>query len=124
MQMASNESIKQAVMANLGIAFISLHTVADELRAGKLVTLRVDELPLMREWQLVRLTSRVLSPVAEMFRHYVLENGEEFLRQRFEALPAPAPASAPAAEASVVEPARKTKPKPKRKQASLTRRAR
>jgi DNA-binding transcriptional LysR family regulator len=83
MQMASNESIKQAVMANLGIAFLSLHTVAEELHSGKLVALRVDELPLMREWQLVHLSARVLSPVAEMFRHYVLENGAEFLRQRF-----------------------------------------
>ncbi len=83
MQMASNESIKQAVMANLGIAFISLHTVADELRAGKLATVRVDELPLQRQWQLVWLSARVLSPVAEMFRAYVLENGEEILRQRF-----------------------------------------
>lgn len=84
MQMASNESIKQAVMANLGIAFISLHTVADELRAGKLVTLRVDELPLLREWQLVRSSARVLSPVAEMFRLYVLENGGAFLEERFD----------------------------------------
>jgi DNA-binding transcriptional LysR family regulator len=103
MQMASNESIKQAVMANLGIAFISLHTVVDELRSGKLVTLRVDELPLMREWQLVHLSARVLSPVAEMFRHYVLENGEEFLRQRFEVAPPP--------EAPVIESARPSKRK-------------
>jgi DNA-binding transcriptional LysR family regulator len=84
MQMTSNESIKQAVMANLGVAFLSLHTVADELRAGKLSMLRVDELPLLRDWQLVHLSARVLSPAAEMFRHYVLENGQEFLRQRFE----------------------------------------
>jgi DNA-binding transcriptional LysR family regulator len=83
MQMNSNESIKQAVMAGLGIAFISLHTVAEELRSGKLVTLRVDELPLLREWQLVRLTSRVMSPVAEAFRHYVLEQGEAFVRDWF-----------------------------------------
>jgi DNA-binding transcriptional LysR family regulator len=86
MQMASNESIKQAVMANLGVAFLSLHTVAEELHAGKLVALRVDELPLIRAWQLVHLSARVLSPVAEMFRHYVLENGAEFLQQRFDPL--------------------------------------
>jgi len=107
--MASNESIKQAVMANLGVAFISLHTVADELHSGKLVALRVDELPLMREWQLVRLSARVLSPAAEMFRHYVLENGEEFLQRWFEPAPALVPASLPAEPA--VKPARKSKRK-------------
>jgi DNA-binding transcriptional LysR family regulator len=83
MQMTSNESIKQAVMAGLGIAFISLHTVAEELRSGKLVALRVDELPLLRQWQLVRLTARVMSPVAEAFRHYVLEQGEAFVAEWF-----------------------------------------
>jgi DNA-binding transcriptional LysR family regulator len=108
MQMNSNESIKQAVMANLGIAFLSLHTVADELRSGKLVSLRVDELPLMREWQLVHLSARVLSPAAEMFRHYVLENGEAFVRQWFEPNPASAP-EVPAAQSS---------PRSKRKRAA------
>lgn len=94
MQMTSNESIKQAVMADLGIAFISLHTVCDELHTGKLVMLHVDELPLLRDWQLVHLSARVLSPAAEMFRHYVLENGAEFLRTWF----AP-PASSTASQA-------------------------
>lgn len=83
MQMTSNESIKQAVMAGLGIAFISLHTVAEELRSGKLVSLRVAELPLLRQWQLVRLSARVMSPVAEAFRHYVLEQGEAFVNEWF-----------------------------------------
>ncbi|HEX2492207.1 MAG TPA: LysR family transcriptional regulator [Steroidobacter sp.] len=83
MQMTSNESIKQAVMANLGIAFISLHTVAEELHAGKLVSLPVDQLPLMRQWQVVHLSARVLSPVAEAFRNYVLERGEDFLERHF-----------------------------------------
>ncbi|HEY8509340.1 MAG TPA: LysR family transcriptional regulator [Steroidobacteraceae bacterium] len=103
MQMNSNESIKQAVMANLGIAFLSLHTVADELRSGKLVSLRVDELPLMRQWQLVHLSARVLSPAAEMFRHYVLENGEAFVRQWFE----PGPMSA--SEVPAARPARNSR---------------
>ncbi|HEY6641884.1 LysR family transcriptional regulator [Povalibacter sp.] len=86
MQMTSNESIKQAVMAGLGIAFISLHTVAEELRSGKLVTLRVDEMPLLRQWQLVRLTARVMSPVAEAFRHYVIEQGEAFVAAWFQGI--------------------------------------
>ncbi|HLS80188.1 MAG TPA: LysR substrate-binding domain-containing protein, partial [Steroidobacter sp.] len=84
MQMSSNESIKQAVIANLGVAFISLHTAMDELRSGKLVALRVAELPLMREWRIVHLSARVLSPAAEAFRHYVLESGGEFVRRYFD----------------------------------------
>lgn len=49
-EMDSNETIKQAVMAGLGIALISGHTVADELKAGRLVTLRRHDLPILRRW--------------------------------------------------------------------------
>jgi DNA-binding transcriptional LysR family regulator len=52
--MDSNETIKQAVMAGLGIAFLSLHTCDDELRSGQLVALRGSGLPMMRQWYLVR----------------------------------------------------------------------
>ncbi|MCB1387766.1 MAG: LysR family transcriptional regulator [Rhodobacteraceae bacterium] len=51
--MDSNETIKQAVIAGLGIAFISLHTVVEELRAGRLTLLRGQGLPLMRHWYLI-----------------------------------------------------------------------
>ena len=47
---SSNETIKQAVMAGLGIALISGHTVADELKAGRLVALRRHDLPILRRW--------------------------------------------------------------------------
>src|SRR5688500_3607612 len=45
MEVSSNETIKQAVMAGMGISFISKHTVSLELAAGKLVTLNVSGLP-------------------------------------------------------------------------------
>lgn len=58
MPMGSNETIKQAVMAGLGIAFISAHTVTEELRARRLVTLQCDGLPVERTWFLVRRADR------------------------------------------------------------------
>ena len=39
MVMASNESIKQAVMAGMGLSFISSHTIGLECQAGHLVPL-------------------------------------------------------------------------------------
>jgi len=53
-EMNSNETIKQAVIAGLGIAFLSLHTVHEELAAGRLALLRGPGLPVMRQWYLVR----------------------------------------------------------------------
>ncbi len=70
MQLSSNETIKQAVIANLGLSFLSLHVACDELRSGRIVALPVDTLPVLRQWHLVRLSSRVLSPAAEALRYY------------------------------------------------------
>lgn len=53
-EMGTNETIKQAVIAGLGIALISRHTVTEELRAGRLVELKADRLPLLRQWFLIR----------------------------------------------------------------------
>lgn len=52
-EMESNETIKQAVLAGLGLAFLSLHTVCEELRTGRLTVLRGRGLPVMRHWYLV-----------------------------------------------------------------------
>ena len=51
--MSSNETIKQAVIAGLGVGFLSLHTVFDEVAEGRLVLLRGPGLPVMRHWYLV-----------------------------------------------------------------------
>ena len=52
-EMDSNETIKQGVLAGLGVAFLSYHTVDDEVRAGRLATLTGPYLPVMRYWYLV-----------------------------------------------------------------------
>ncbi|WP_323785710.1 LysR family transcriptional regulator [Thalassovita sp.] len=49
-EMGSNETIKQSVIAGLGVALLSAHTVIDELRAGRLALIRAGGLPIMRHW--------------------------------------------------------------------------
>lgn len=77
--MGSNETIKQAVMAGLGLAFLSLHTVTDELRAGRLVALDIPGLPLMRHWFLVHPASTRLSPAAALIHAQIEAMGGAFL---------------------------------------------
>jgi DNA-binding transcriptional LysR family regulator len=79
MEMPSNESIKQAVIAGMGLAFLSLHTIGLELRAGVMRRLDVEDTPVMRTWNLVHPQGRVLSPAAEAFRYFMLERAEPFL---------------------------------------------
>lgn len=83
MEVASNEAVKHAVSAGLGIAFLSMHTVRLALAAGELAPLDVEGLPIMRAWHVVHLRARTLSPAAEAFRYAILEDGERFLGELF-----------------------------------------
>ena len=79
MEMDSNETIKQAVIAGLGIAFISSHTVAYELENGRLVSLDIVGLPVMRQWYAVRRRDAILLPPSQAMLEFLGEKGSEFL---------------------------------------------
>ncbi len=78
-EMGTNATIKQAVMAGLGVAAISGHTVAPELEAGRLVALPLAGMPIMRTWYLIRLAETEMSPVAAEFRRFLLDLGGDYL---------------------------------------------
>lgn len=86
MEMSSNETSKQAVMAGLGLSFLSLHTIGLEVRSGLMQVLDVEGTPLMRMWHIVHLQSKVLSPSAEAFRYFIIERAEAHLVAHDEAL--------------------------------------
>ncbi len=81
MEMDSNETIKQAVMAGMGLAFISQHTIGLEVATGVLKVLRVEGLPVMRQWFVVHREEKRLPPAGEAFKAFVLKDGAEFLKQ-------------------------------------------
>jgi DNA-binding transcriptional LysR family regulator len=83
MEMSSNETIKQAVIAGMGLAFVSLHTAALELSVGQLVVLDVAGLPILRRWHVVNIRGKPLSPAAEALRYFIIEQGEGLLAQQF-----------------------------------------
>ncbi|MGV8937325.1 MAG: LysR family transcriptional regulator [Allorhizobium sp.] len=78
-EMSSNETIKQAVMAGLGIAFISAHTIAMELEFGRLVMLDVIGMPIRRQWFSVMRTDRSLSPAMSAFQDFLRRRGAQCL---------------------------------------------
>jgi len=80
LEMASNETIKQAVMAGMGISFISRHTLDLELQTQRLVVLDVRGTPVMRLWHVAHLVKKRLSPTAVAFREFVLTQGRDLLR--------------------------------------------
>ena len=81
MELASNETIKQAVMAGMGLAFLSLHTVGLELATGKLVRLDVRGTPVTRDWHVVSRKGKRLSPLAESFREFLAADGAKLIEE-------------------------------------------
>jgi LysR family transcriptional regulator for metE and metH len=79
MEISSNETIKQSVMAGLGVAFISAHAVARELNDELLITLDVAGLPRIRQWFMVRQHDKRMMPAAIRFYQFMLDHGREYL---------------------------------------------
>ena len=75
METSSNEMIKQAVIAGMGLAIISRHTISLELSLGLVATLAVEGFPVERDWFLVQRRALPLLPVQQGLLDYLLANG-------------------------------------------------
>jgi DNA-binding transcriptional LysR family regulator len=79
MTSSSNETIKQAVMAGMGIAGISAHTIGIELGLGLLKVLPVEGLPLMRSWFIAHRRRMPLMPLHAALRNFIIAEGREII---------------------------------------------
>lgn len=75
MEVGNNESIKQGVMAGLGVALISAHTVAAELKDGRLKAFDLEGLPIIRKWLVVRHSDIKLAPAADALYDFFVNSG-------------------------------------------------
>lgn len=79
--LGSNETIKQAVMAGLGVSLLSMHTMLMELRIGAIAILGVKATPITRVWHIMHMHKKKLSPACEKFWGYLLENTPAHLQR-------------------------------------------
>ena len=86
MEMSRNEAIKHAVMAGLGLGIVSLHTLEFELLLNRVAILSVEGFPIMKEWYLVSRSGKRMSPIAQSFHDFVLNEAEQIIH-----LPQPKP---------------------------------
>ena len=88
-EMDSNANIKQAVMANMGLAFISAHTIDLEFQAGRIAILDAEGMPELREWFVLHMHGKQLGPSARKFKDFVEAEGKGFMKGFFANLPFP-----------------------------------
>lgn len=71
MELGSNEAIKQAILAGLGISAVSRHALTLN-QPGQFAVLDVQGFPILRHWYAVYPAGRQLSVVARAFLDYLL----------------------------------------------------
>jgi DNA-binding transcriptional LysR family regulator len=67
------------VLAGLGLALISAHTIAAEVQDGRLAILDVVGLPIRRKWLVVRMSRRALSPATQALWDFFRTEGSRQL---------------------------------------------
>ena len=77
MELGSNEAIKHAIIAGLGISTLSLHSLNLDGGAGRLTMLDVEGFPIQRAWYLVHPKGRDLSLIARAFLAFAVEREAE-----------------------------------------------
>lgn len=79
MEMSTNEAIKQAVQAGMGLGVVSIHTIALELETRRLVVLDVESFPILRHWYVVHRKGKRLSAVAQAFKDFLLKEAAQVM---------------------------------------------
>jgi LysR family transcriptional regulator, low CO2-responsive transcriptional regulator len=86
-EMLGNETIKQAVMAGMGVTFISEHTIGLELAVGRIVKLNVVGTPVMRKWYVVHRADKMVLPVTAAFLDFVRTQGPRLIVEQAPIVP-------------------------------------
>ena len=82
MELAGNETVKQAVIAGMGISSVSAHIVQTELAAGLVSILKVEGMPKWLDWCILNWRDRPLSSTQQAFRSFVLDQGARYAECR------------------------------------------
>jgi DNA-binding transcriptional LysR family regulator len=81
METSSNEMIKQAVMAGMGLALVSQHTIILEQSLGLLAVVPLEGFPVMRSWFVAQRRSSPLLPAQAGLRRYLTANGQAIINE-------------------------------------------
>lgn len=81
MEIKSTETIKQAMIAGMGIRFLSAHTISVELKAKSLGILDVRGFPVMLNWYVVHRRNKRLPPVALAFKNFLMNGGARLIEK-------------------------------------------
>ncbi len=83
LQLTSNEAVKQAVIAGLGLSIMPLIGLKNELEKEDIQILPVKGLPIITNWRLIWLKGKKLSPIASAYLQFVTNEKERINVENF-----------------------------------------
>ncbi len=83
LQLTSNEAVKQAVIAGLGLSIMPLIGLKNELEKEDIQILHVKGLPIITNWRLIWLKGKKLSPIASAYLQFVTNEKERINVENF-----------------------------------------
>jgi len=83
MELTSNEAVKQAVIAGLGYSIMPIIGLKNELNNGSIQILPVKGMPISTSWNLIWLTSKKFSPIAQAYLDYLKEEKDSLIKDKF-----------------------------------------
>jgi DNA-binding transcriptional LysR family regulator len=81
--LTSNEAVKQAVKANIGISIMPIIGIRNELNHGQLYSMPLEGLPIVSEWNLVWIKGKRMFPAAQAFIDYLTAEKQSIIQSHF-----------------------------------------
>lgn len=79
LDMSNNRAIKHAAEEELGVAIVSMHTLELELKAKTLKIINAEGFPIYRHWYIVQREGKRLSPIATVFKDYIMKGADDVI---------------------------------------------
>jgi DNA-binding transcriptional LysR family regulator len=78
MELGSNDALKHAVMAGLGVAILPKLSILPELKLGQLIEMPLPDFPIRRSWSVVYPQGKHATPAMRAFIDYIQQNIKHF----------------------------------------------
>jgi len=83
LELASNEAVKQAVLAGLGYSVMPLIGIKNELQSLEMEIIPLPEFPLISTWNLIWLRDKEFSPAPSEYLKYIAKEKERIIQEHF-----------------------------------------
>lgn len=83
MQLTSNEAVKQAVRAGLGLSIMPLIGIRSELKLDTMTIIKMKGLPIITQWNLVYGSQKKLSPAGNALVRYIEDHKHRIIEEHF-----------------------------------------